>query len=158
MKNRLYPFLESNKLIVKEQSGFRSKRGCADNLIFITQKIQEALNRSRRVCGVFFDISKAFDKVWHAGVLYKLICMNVPKYIIKFMKSFLNNRHFKVRVNEDTSESHSIEVSVPQGSVLGPIAFLIAIGDIPLTNIRNVNYSDLFADDLCSIFFFAKKN
>ena len=157
MKNRLYPFLESNKLIVKEQSGFRSKRGTADNLIFVNQKIQEALNRSRRVCGVFFDISKAFDKVWHAGVLYKLIRLNVPKYIIRFMKSFLENRHFKVKVNRETSGVHTIEVSVPQGSVLGPIAFLIAIGDIPLSNLRNVSYSDLFADDLCSIFFFSKK-
>ena len=156
MKNRLYPFLESNKLIVKEQSGFRSKRGTADNLVFVTQKIQEALNRSRRVCGVFFDISKAFDKVWHAGVLYKLIRLNVPKYIIRFMKSFLENRHFKVKVNRETSEEHTIEVSVPQGSVLGPIAFLIAIGDIPLSNQRNVSYSDLFADDLCSIFFFSR--
>ena len=73
--------------------------------------------------------------------------MKVPKYIIRFMKSFLENRQFKVKINKNTSESHTIEVSVPQGSVLGPIAFLIAIGDIPLSNLRNVSYSDLFADD-----------
>ena len=63
IKNRLYSFLEGKNLIINEQSGFRNKRGTADNLLFMTQKIQECLIRGIKVCGIFFDISKAFDKV-----------------------------------------------------------------------------------------------
>ena len=153
IKNRLYNFLEGTNLIVKVQSGFRNKRGTADNLLFMTQKIQECLNRGKKVCGIFFDISKAFDKVWHAGLIYKLIYLGVPMYIIRFIKSFLSDRFFKVKINDAYSEPHPITCSVPQGSVLGPLLFLVFIGDIPLSNIKSTSYSALFADDLSSIFF-----
>ena len=134
VKNRLYAFLENSKLIIKEQSGFRNRRGTSDNLLFMTQKIQECLNRERKVCGIFFDISKAFDKVWHAGLIYKLIYLGVPIYIIRFIKNFLSGRFFKVKVNDTCSKLHPITCSVPQGSVLGPLLFLVFIGDIPLSN------------------------
>ena len=156
VKNRLYNFLEGKNLIIKEQSGFRNKRGTADNLLFMTQKIQECLNRGKKVCGIFYDISKAFDKVWHAGLIYKLIYLGVPKYIIRFIKNFLSDRFFKVKVNDTYSEPYPITCSVPQGSVLGPLLFLVFIGDIPLSNSKNVSYSALFADDLSTIFFFKK--
>jgi hypothetical protein len=88
VKNRLYFFLESNNLLSSAQSGFRNCRGTDDNLLFMTQKIQESLNRGKKVCGIYFDISKAFDKVWHAGLIYKLIYLKVLTYIIRFIKSF----------------------------------------------------------------------
>ena len=94
VRNRLYFYLESNNLIINQQSGFRSGRGTADNLLFITQKIREATNRNKKICGVFFDISKAFDKVWLAGLVYKLVHLGVPKYLIRFIKSFLEYRFF----------------------------------------------------------------
>ena len=98
-------------------------RGTSDNLLFMTQKIQECLNRKKKVCGIFFDISKNFDKVWHAGLIYKLIYLGVPVYIIRVIK---NCRLFKVKVNDTFSRSHSISCFVPQGSVL----FLVFIGDL----------------------------
>ena len=156
IKNRLYSFLESKNLIAKEQSGFRRKRGTADNLISITQKIQECLNRKKKACGIFFDISKAFDKVWQAGLIFKLIYLGTPKYLIRFIKYFLSDRKFRVVVNKIFSIIYSIFCGVPQGSVLGPIFFKVFIGDIPLANSRNVSFSALFADDLGSIFFFKK--
>ena len=158
VKNRLYSFLESKNLIVKEQSGFRKKRGTADNLVSITQKIQECLNRKKKVCGIFFDISQAFDKVWQAGLLFKLICLGVPKYLTRFIKFFLENRKFKVVVNKIASIIYSIFCGVPQGSVFGPLLFLVFIGDIPLANARNFSFSALFADDLASLFIFKKVN
>ena len=84
IKNRLYSFLESKKLLIDEQSGFRTNRGTSDNLLFMTQKIQERLNKHNgsKVCGIFFDISKAFDKVWHAGLIYKLVYLGVPMYLV----------------------------------------------------------------------------
>ena len=80
----LHRFLESKNLIVKEQSGFRNKRGTADNLLFMSQKIRECILRDRMVCGIYFDISKAFDKVWHDGLIYKMICLGVPLYMVKW--------------------------------------------------------------------------
>ena len=98
IKNRLYSFLESNKLLSSAQSGFRNFRGTGDNLLFMTQKIQESLNRGKKVCGIYFDISKAFDKVWHAGLIYKLIYLKVPTYITRFIKSFLTDRTLWVKI------------------------------------------------------------
>ena len=114
------------------------------------------INRKRKVCGIFFVISKAFDKVWHAGLIYKLIYLEVPIYIIRFIKNFLSGRFFKVKVNDTCIKLHPITCSVPQGSVLGALLFLVFIGDIPLSNNKNVSYSALFADDLSTIFFFKK--
>ena len=156
IKNRLYSLLENNKLLSYAQSGFRNSRGTGDNLLFMTQKIQECLNRGKKVCGIYFDISKAFDKVWHAGLIYKLIGLKVPMYIIRFVKSFLTDRTFRVKVNGAYSDPHPVTCSVPQGSVLGPLLFLIFINDIPLARSLNVSYSALFADDLKSIFIFRK--
>ena len=84
--------LENRKLIIKEQSWFRNKRGTSDNLL--THKIQECLNRGEKVCGIFFNISKSFDNVWHAGLIYKLIYLGVPVYIFRFIKKFLSDRFF----------------------------------------------------------------
>ena len=85
---KIVSFLESKNLKTKEQSGFRRKRRTADNLISINQKIQECLNRKKKSCGIFFDISKAFDKVWQAGLIFKLIYLGTPKYLIRFIKFF----------------------------------------------------------------------
>jgi hypothetical protein len=154
IKNRLYVFLESNKLLLHTQSGFRNYRGTCDNLLFMTQKIQESLNRGKKFCGIYFDISKAFDKFWHAGLIYKLIYLKIPIYIIRFIKSFLSDRTVRVKINEYLSDPHLITRSVHQGSVLGPL--LIYINDVILARSLNVSYFALFADDLKSIFIFRK--
>ncbi len=73
IKSRLYPFL-----VVDSQSGFREKRGVGDSLLFFTQKIEEWLVKGRKGCGIFFDISKTFDKVWHDGLMYKMRRLKVP--------------------------------------------------------------------------------
>ena len=77
-------------------------------------------------------------------------------YLVRFIKSFLSNRFFRVKINNKYSQLYPITCSVPQGSVLGPLLFLVFIGDIHLSNSKHVSYSALFADDLGAIFYFKK--
>ena len=148
---KLKEFLKQNNVIIKQQSGFRNHRQTKDNLLFITQKILEQFNRRKRVLAIFFDIAAAFDKVWHKGLLYKLIKLKIPNYITAWVNNFLDSRFFCVRVNNSKSTVFNIETGVPQGAALSPILFSLYINDIPIMNKKNKDYCLLFADDLVSI-------
>jgi len=92
------------------------------------------LDKGQKACGIFLDISKAFDKVWHKGLIFKIIKMDIPSYILKFIIDFLKDRKYRVSIGDTLSESGDILCSVPQGSVLGPLLFLVFIYDIPLAD------------------------
>ena len=137
--------MKKNKIIVKQQSSFRAHRHTKDNIFNLCQKNLEAFNRKMKNCVIFFDITKAFDKIWHNGLLYKLIKNKFDKYIIK--------RSFKIKVNSSFSNNFNIGVGVPQGVVLSSILFSIFINDIIFvkTQYRKTKTdSTLFADDCCS--------
>ena len=110
VKTRLYKFLENFDVIFKQQSGFRNNRGTADNLLFFTQKINENLNKNRKACSIFFDISKAFDKVWHEGLILKLYKLGVDYYILRYIMDFRSNRKFMVKVNNHLSKPSRFNV------------------------------------------------
>lgn len=156
VKKRFQRFLDENRIIVSYQSGFRRQRSTRDNLFFLTQKIAESFNRNKKLLSLFFDISKAFDKVWHEGLMFKLIQIGTPRYLIRWFKSFLFNRFFLVKIGNYKSPLCPIEAGVPQGSVLSPLLFAVYINDIPTKETSNVAQSLLFADDLVTFFMFNK--
>ena len=153
IENILNRFISHKKIIVPYQSGLRMGRSTHDNLFYLTQKISENISQNQRSCAIFFDISKAFDKVWHNGLLFKLDNLGVSMVIKKWIAAFLSNRFGYVSVDGVYSDFVKMESGVPQGSVLGPLLFSIYINDIPVCN-YDKNFSLLFADDLVSLFSF----
>ena len=142
----LFEYFQENKFISDNQSGFRSGDSSISQLLVITHEIYKTFdaNPSLETRGVFLDISKAFDKVWHKGLLFKLKCYGVEGGLYRILKNYLHNPKQRVLLNGQSSFWLDVDAAVRQGSVLGPLLFLIYINYLP-ENL--VSTSKLFADD-----------
>ena len=142
----LYNFFESNDILNSNQSGFRKGDSCINQLLSITHEIYKSFdtNPFLEVRGVFLDISKAFDRVWHEGLLYKLKSNGIEGKLLNLIESFLYHRQQRVVLNGQCSSWVHINAGVPQGSILGPLLFLIYINDIS-DNLDSM--VKIFADD-----------
>ena len=127
-----YYHLGKNQLLTPKQSGFRPGDSTVNQLIAITHQIHTAFEKfpSRETRAVFLDISKAFDKVWYEGLLFKLKSSGISGDLLKLIQSFLSGRQQRVVLNGKNFEWHYITAGVPQGSVLGPLFFLVYINPI----------------------------
>ena len=140
----MYKFLLENSLISANQSGFRPGDSTINQLLAITTEIYNSFENRQETRAAFLDISKAFDKVWHTGLIFKLKQNGICGNLLKMLENYLSNRKQRVILNGIESSWEPILSGVPQGSVLGPLLFLIYINDLTQNISANIK---LFADD-----------
>jgi hypothetical protein len=127
MHKRLYEFLDEHDILFINQFGFRKKSSTIHALLEITERIRETMDKGKYGCGVFIDLKKAFNTVNHDILLSKLEHYGIRNNILAWFKSYLTDRKQYVYFNGKSSDILSITCGVPQGSVLGPLLFLLYI-------------------------------
>ena len=153
MYNRLLKYINENKLLYKYQFGFQKGKSTHMALIVLIDKISEALENGDCVIGIFLDFSKAFDTVDHSILLQKLSFYGIEGVTLSWFENYLSNRKQYVTYNGIKSKTEKVNCGVPQGSILGPLLFLIYIND--LSTVSEACMSILFADDT-NMFFYGK--
>ncbi|MCG8111690.1 MAG: reverse transcriptase family protein, partial [Candidatus Thiodiazotropha taylori] len=140
----LYNYAIENEILTPLQSGFIKGDSTTFQLIHTYHSFCEAVDSGKEVRTIFCDISKAFDRVWHRGLLHKLSSIGCSNSVVRWFLSYLSGRKQRVVINGQASEWATIRAGVPQGSILGPLLFLIYINDIVIDIGANIR---LFADD-----------
>ena len=126
----MFEFFTENELISHNQSRFKPGDSCISQLLCMTYDIYQSLNDVLETRGVFLDISKTFDKIWHEGLLIKLKRNGISGNLLNVIADFLYQRKQRVVLNGQHSSWTNVEVVVPQGSILGPLFFLIYVNDL----------------------------
>ncbi|KAK9878329.1 hypothetical protein WA026_021344 [Henosepilachna vigintioctopunctata] len=143
---RLSDFVDHNNIIPDFQHGFRPFHSTIDPLLRLHTDITRALNSGECVLATFLDIKRAFDQVWHAGLVRKLQDIQLPNHFVKLIASYLSDRTIKIKVNKSFSDPFTPSAGIPQGSILAPLLYIIYTYDIPHSRNRRSKVS-LFADD-----------
>ena len=151
--NRLYNFFASKNVIHSKQFGFRKQHSTGHAINYSINMIVNELEKRNHVIGIFIDLSKAFDTLDHEKLLIKLEHYGIRGICLQLLKSYLTNRQQYTEFNGTPSDISIIKYGVPQGSVLGPLLFLIYINDLITCNKSDDNNNEnsddyvLFADD-----------
>lgn len=145
---RIQDFISSQNIIPNEQFGFRKEHSTVHQISRIKNKILNNKRNKKSTGILLLDIEKAFDTVWHSGLVYKLLKANIPKYLCNIVHNFIENRTFKVSVNNTFSNSKAIPAGLPQGSVLSPLLYSLYISDFKPTSLTDIAY---YADDTAII-------
>ena len=150
MKDQLMPYLLQNKLITNQQHGFLSRHSTCSQLLECVNDWSLALNSHSNVDVIYTDFSKAFDCVVHSKLIVKLESYGISGRLLLWIQDFLSNRTQAVKIGRHRSSFTDVLSGVPQGSVLGPLLFLLFINDI-VDIISNDLSIKLYADDVKSI-------
>lgn len=144
MLERLSEHERQNKIFIPQQFGFRTEHSTVQQILRITECASLGFNKNRTTGLALLDLERAFDSVWHDGLVHKLIKNNYPVYLVKLVQSFLKNRSGYAMMNDSSSASFNIPAGVPQGSLLSPHLFNVFINDIDLPSDTNLA---IYADD-----------
>ena len=150
MYNRLISFIDKHQILYKYQFGFRRNHNANQALIILMDKLMSAIDDGKRALGVFLDFKKAFDTVDHIILLKKLEYYGIRGIAHDWLTDYLKDRKQYVSFDQSISDPLLISCGVPQGSILGPLLFILYINDI--CNISDISFPILFADDT-SLFF-----
>ena len=154
MYNRIYSHVTNNLLLYDKQFGFQQKCSTEYAILQLTKEIYESFDEQKYTLGVFIDLSKAFDTVNHQLLLAKLPYFGIQGSYINWFKSYLSNRQQYVTYNDKKANIRTISCGVPQGSILGPLLFLLYVND--LQHASKIIKAIMFADD--TNFFYSDNN
>ena len=143
--NRLNKFIKHHNVLVDSQYGFRNEHSTSLALIDLIEELTNSIDDKKITIGIFIDLKKAFDTINHELLLHKLERYGIRGTALSWLSSYLNNRKQYVSYNGTSSSSLDISCGVPQGSILGPVLFILYIND--LCNVSQFLKFVLFADD-----------
>ena len=146
VRETIIDHMRENSLFSKYQYGFINRRSTTLQLLFVLDEWTEILDQGGTIDAVYLDFMKAFDKVPHKRLLHKLLAYGISGDLHNWIRSFLTGRTQRVKVDSAASQWRTVTSGIPQGSVLGPILFVIYINDMP-DALKNASTAAMFADD-----------
>jgi hypothetical protein len=141
----IHKHLEKHRILTDAQHGFRKKQSCESQLILTVQDLAKSMDPSEQIDLILLDFSKAFDKVPHERLLYKAQYYGIDGSTLLWIRDFLSSRNQRVLIEGQSLQTSPVCSGVPQGSVIGPLMFLLFINDLP-DYVKSCNVR-LFADD-----------